>query len=850
MKLPLVTLPAIALVLAPLSRNADAQTAADLHTACEKGDVDRVRLLLNDTDPNAANSKGETPLMLAARTGSFELCRALLWAGAKANAGDKTGKKARDWLKTDAAGFTAVNLLLRCYSFVQANAAPPPPKPARPELVIISDSFIDHDHRDLKASYWVNKAEATGKKNTDDDKNGFVDDVYGWNATADEPLRAPLLANLADEVQADILRRFVTLYNRTENPEYGGTAWKGQSLQDLRDVYENPLVRQLGFDTLKKGGVKIDDLTFTNMLVAASHGTHVAGIVLRHSGGKALLHGMTHGRFQLPKEAGAELTGLAHRLAPRTISYEQFLLKLRQTLLDDALAHGKRRGAYVRATGAGVVNMSWSQSKSWFVRLASEIQRIYADDGMDPESLARYVCPPGLDLCGDLGLELLVAAAAELAVMIHDNPDVLFVVAAGNETEDNDEEMPSPAYLSRFFPNVITVASVDEDDVFSSFSNYGPASVQVAAPGENIVSAFLSNQEGIMDGTSMAAPAVSGLAARIRAGHPHLTAADVRLIIERSALPEESLETRVSSGGVMDADGAMALAALWAPGSRADLTLAALTAPRKAAKEKEIELPEEPEEHLPAAISATAADKGPRISAIGGFSGQWRVIMSEGTAFQQQTVHPVGKLPLPWIKSKSDQGWEITGLGGEFDNWRVVMSHTGKPGRQQKLLGLDFDTSSINDLLDTGWRITAHAGFSRSWVFALTANTGWQEQIYSLPGPFDAARRQWVTKNLADGYRITSVAGDEYDKDHSQDSWSLVMTRGTAQGEQVLTGPGPWPEDWIRDHAAKGYLTSHCSGFGDHWLVVMTKTAKPAKQTTSTGGAWDDAWVREQWSGR
>ena len=821
----------------------------ELLQAIESADTERVQMLLPAADPNAANAKGETALMLAAQKGNFELCRALLWAGADANRKDSAGKRARDHLKRNAAGFTAVNLLLRCYAFVQQHKTDTP-HPQRPEMVLVSDAYIDHQHAGLKDRYWANSAELKGESGKDDDGNGFIDDVYGWNAEDDEPLRAPLFANLAETGNRDLLRKFVTLYNRSKSPDDEAvTEWKDLSFDDLHEQYENPLVKQLGYETLMSGDFDVDDFAFTRMLVSASHGTHVAGIVMRASNGQALLHGMTHGQFHTPKQTGRDLVALARQLAPRTVSYDQFLVQLRQTLLNEALEHGKRRSAYLRSTGAGVVNMSWSQSKGVFVRAAEQVKDIYEDNGMDPKSIDHYVCPIGLDLCSDLGLEMLVAAAAEFALMIHENLDVLFVMAAGNESENNDEELPSPAYLSRFFPNVITVASVDEDDELSEFSNFGAASVQVAAPGENIRSSFIADQEGLMSGTSMAAPAVAGLAARVRAEHSKLSAADVRIILERSVDPIESLSGRVASGGVVFPEEAIKLASLWQPGSRSDLTLTALAKPKAPAdKADEGESNGESADHVDNAISVGADEKGLRISSLGGFADQWRVIMSDGTGFAEQSAHPKGPLPIDWIKSKWSQGWEISSIGGEANAWRVVMSKGS--GHPQKLVGLEFDQTSIDQLSSSGYKITSMAGYMSSWVFVMTSGTDWGEQRYTLPGAFDDKRKAWIAARMKEGYRITSLAGDDSEKDRSKDCWVTVMTKGTAIGEQVINGPSPWPEAWISEQAAAGFSITQCSGFGDHWVVVMSKGTSLGKQTISDGAAWSDEWVAERWSGK
>lgn len=814
----------------------------DIIAAVESGDTGRVRQLLGTEKPDAVNDKGETPLMLAARAGNFEICRALLWSGADANRKDKAGKRARDHLSRTAAGFTAVNLLLRCYAFVQEHSSPPV-KPARPRMVLVSDDYIDHDHPRLKGSYWVNEAERTGRAGKDDDGNGFVDDVYGWNPETDEPLRAPVMADMANELDARLLKKFMTLYNRDQGLEdpNADPAWKDLTLDDLEREYENPLVRQIGFESLRSAGLDLNDKTFARLLAGASHGTHVAGIALEASENRALLHGMTHGHFHTPRQAVSEMVKVAAELAPRTLSYEQFLLRLRQQLLDEAIAHGKRRSSYLRSVGAGVVNMSWTQKKSAFIAGADRIKGIYELRGMDPASIETYVCPPGLDLCSDLGFELLVATAAEFALMIHENPDVLFVIAAGNDGEDNDEQMPSPAYLSRFFPNVITVGSVDDAGGRSRFSNWGAASVQITAPGEDIISTFLAGQEGLKSGTSMAAPAVAGLAARIRAEHPALTAADVRLILERSAERKEALSDILVSGGVADPQAALDLAACWSPGARADLTLAAMAAPSQKPE------PEEVVEHFPGVIETGADDKGARIKAIGGFAEQWRIVMEPGAGATRQCVHPRGVLPIEWVRKKWSEGWEVTSIGGEKDLWRVVMSKGDKPARQQKLAGHDFDATSLSQLIGAGYRITCHAGYLSHWTFVLTADTGWGEQAFTPPGSFDDKRRSWIAARMKEGYRITSIGGDDNAKNRSYDTWIVVMTRDAGLGEQVFTGPSAWPEQWIKEHETKGYLITQCSGFDDHWVVVMTKSGQPSGTVVSEPGPWNDGWITKLW---
>jgi subtilisin family serine protease len=98
---------------------------------------------------------------------------------------------------------------------------------------------------------------------------------------------------------------------------------------------------------------------------------------------------------------------------------------------------------------------------------------------------------------------------------------VLFVAAAGNDSQDNGD---IPAYPASYdLDNVIAVAATDQTDDLAWFSNYGATSVDVAAPGVNIYSTKAGNTYQYMDGTSMATPHVAGLAGLIWAENAGFT---------------------------------------------------------------------------------------------------------------------------------------------------------------------------------------------------------------------------------------------------------------------------------------------------------------------------------------
>jgi subtilisin family serine protease len=103
---------------------------------------------------------------------------------------------------------------------------------------------------------------------------------------------------------------------------------------------------------------------------------------------------------------------------------------------------------------------------------------------------------------------------------------ILLITAAGNESTNSDS---SPTYPAAFMAlNQINVAATDFNDLLASFSNRGYKTVQVAAPGQAIYSTTPGNTIQAMDGTSMAAPVVSGAAALLMSAVPQASAQQVK----------------------------------------------------------------------------------------------------------------------------------------------------------------------------------------------------------------------------------------------------------------------------------------------------------------------------------
>ncbi len=105
---------------------------------------------------------------------------------------------------------------------------------------------------------------------------------------------------------------------------------------------------------------------------------------------------------------------------------------------------------------------------------------------------------------------------------------ILFVAAAGNDGQDNGAYPHYPASYNLFLDNVISVAATDSGDNLASFSNFGAKSVDIAAPGVDILSTWPGGSYATLSGTSMATPHVSGVAALIKSQYPTLNAIQMK----------------------------------------------------------------------------------------------------------------------------------------------------------------------------------------------------------------------------------------------------------------------------------------------------------------------------------
>jgi subtilisin family serine protease len=238
---------------------------------------------------------------------------------------------------------------------------------------------------------------------------------------------------------------------------------------------------------------------------------------------------------------------LAPNLDPRGYDFVEG-----DTTPQDEDGHGTHVAGTVAASGddgVGVTGAAW--------RVTALPLRILGADGTGSVSDAirayAYAAEAGarvvnLSLGGDVG-----SRAERDAIAAQDG--MLFVTAAGNVAANNDETGSFPCNYD--LANVVCVAASDQFDALADFSNYGARTVDLAAPGVSIASTYPGADWVYMDGTSMATPAVTGVAALLLASEPGATVATLRRALLEGTDRKLSLAGTTVTGGRLNALGAL-----------------------------------------------------------------------------------------------------------------------------------------------------------------------------------------------------------------------------------------------------------------------------------------------------
>ena len=172
----------------------------------------------------------------------------------------------------------------------------------------------------------------------------------------------------------------------------------------------------------------------------------------------------------------------------------------------------------------------------------------------------KYAEANGADICN---LSLGTDTNDKVLYRTMKKSKMLFIVAAGNGGEDGRgiDIDKKPSYPASYdLDNIITVANIKADGTLSASSDYGASSVDIGAPGTDIISTSAGGKYAYMTGTSMAAPFVTAAAAMVYSSNSDLTLADTKNILLSTVKTDTAISGKTVSGGILDCGSAVAYA--------------------------------------------------------------------------------------------------------------------------------------------------------------------------------------------------------------------------------------------------------------------------------------------------
>ncbi|WP_411029357.1 S8 family peptidase [Spongiimicrobium sp. 3-5] len=417
-------------------------------------------------------------------------------------------------------------------------------------IVAVLDSGIDITHEDLDDVLWTNKKEIAGN-GKDDDKNGYVDDIHGYNflgESYDEQLEYTRILRLKLGDAAMQAKAKAELDKGYPKAAQGKERYE-QILQSVKNA-DNALKQHLGKDTYDKEdltAIKTEDETMQQnigvLMQMLGYGDTIPEVI------EQLEEGITYYSGRLNYHLNVDFNG--RKVVgddPYDISDTDYGNGNPQNRVEDE-SHGTHVAGIIAAernNGKGANGVANN------VALMS-LRAVPNGDEYDKDIAL------GIRYAADNGAKIINCSFGKSfspnATWVYDaikyaaTKDVLIVHAAGNDGSDLDDptnpNFPNDQINNgpEIADNVITVGSLDNkygSEMVSSFSNYGAINVDLFAPGGAIYSTFPDNSYESIGGTSMAAPAVAGVAALVRSYYPKLSASEVKKVLMQSGLTTKS----------------------------------------------------------------------------------------------------------------------------------------------------------------------------------------------------------------------------------------------------------------------------------------------------------------------
>lgn len=412
------------------------------------------------------------------------------------------------------------------------------------EVVVgVVDSGTDLLHEDLKDVAWVNEKEIPSN-GIDDDKNGYVDDINGWNFLGSiykehlEYQRIVKDPSIADEASVKEATKF---YDEKVAAAKANEKRYGQMLKMVSNA-DDAISKHLSKSDYSKDDVTKIETEDTALKQSIEVAKQMYGFGLSS---------LTQAKQELSKLVES---------ASSMLSGEDLKKEYRSVLGDDPntmdnISYGDA------ATGHSTKDEAHGTHVSGIIAASRNNKLGMNGVATNVKIMAVRAVPDGDEYDKDvaLGLRYAVDNGAKVintsfgkgfspkkewvyeAILYAASKDVLIVNAAGNDGKNLDVEKTYPNdsrdLVTEISDNVLTVGAMSanyDENLPASFSNYGKINVDVFAPGVQIYSTIPDGEYAKFNGTSMAAPSTAGVAALLRSYYPKLSASQVKHILMNS----------------------------------------------------------------------------------------------------------------------------------------------------------------------------------------------------------------------------------------------------------------------------------------------------------------------------
>jgi len=454
----------------------------------------------------------------------------------------------------------------KAYEFVSDKS------PKKTVVVAVIDSGVDLDHEDLQGKIWVNEGEIAGN-GIDDDKNGYVDDVNGWNFIGGKD--GSHIAEDSHELTREYLR-LKTKFEGTEEADVKKSQRDEFSywlkIQENFTTTQQEAEQNFGFfQNLEEGFTKASEIIKEKLEVEDFGEEELSQVNSDESeveGAKSVLNQV----FSNMQQEGMKINEILSEIAKALEYYETQVKYAYNTDFDprsivgdnpedykdrnygnnDPTGPDANHGTHVSGIIAADRNNDLGIRGIAEHVLIMPIRAVPNGDERDKDiaNAIYYAVDNGADIINmSFGKSYSPGKeAVDKAVKYAEKKGVVLIHAAGNSSKETN---PSNNFPNRYFSkkgeasNWIEVGASGwqaNETLAADFSNFSQTGVDLFAPGVDIYSTTPGSEYENNSGTSMAAPTVAGVAALLLAYYPELKASEVKEILKASVYDEASLE--------------------------------------------------------------------------------------------------------------------------------------------------------------------------------------------------------------------------------------------------------------------------------------------------------------------